>query len=85
MIECKYSFYDLFRAAYKKEPTIEEIAHFENLSQEEKNDQIKVWAHDADWDTQDIQGDDGVMYRAFAPTFNPEEVSKKLSQYGIKQ
>ena len=84
-IECAYSFTDLFRAAFKREPTIEETAHFTNLSQEGKNKLVKEWAKQAAWETQDKQGADGVVYTAFAPTFNPKtdmgELMNELEQY----
>lgn len=83
-IECNYSFFDLFRAAFKREPTIEEIAQFENLDQESKNKQVKGWAEKAVWQTKDKIGSDGKTYTAFAPTFNEEEDVNDLSQYGVR-
>lgn len=82
-IECNYSFFDLFRAANKREPTVEEIAHFENLIQEKKNDLVKQWAHEAAWEIRDKIGDDGITYRAFAPTFTPGEDVNDLTKFGV--
>lgn len=81
--ECPYSFYDLFHAAYQRQPSIEEIAHFENVSQDGKNELIKQWAEVAGWEIQDRQGEDSVVYTAFAPTFNPEGEIEKLAEFGI--
>ena len=83
-IECAYSFYDLFAAAFKRRPTIEETAHFENLSQEKKNGLVKEWAREAAWETKDKVGSDGASYTAFAPTFDPGTDPNDLSKYGIK-
>lgn len=79
--ECDYSFYDLFAAAYRRQPTIEEIAHFTNLSQEKKNILIKTWAQEAAWETDDRLAADGQIYTAFAPTFNPDEDPNDISKY----
>ncbi len=84
-IECNFSFFDLFRAAFKREPTVEEIAHFENLPQSGKNELVKEWAQEAAWETQDKMGSDGQLYTAFAPTFNPGEDVNDLSKYGVKR
>lgn len=84
-IECAYSFYDLFHAAYQRQPSIEEIAHFENLSQSGKNELVKQWAEVAGWETEDRTGDDEQIYTAFAPTFNPEQEMEKLAEFGIHE
>ena len=82
-IECDYSFYDLYRAAFKRQPTLEQIAHFESLPQSGKNELVKQWAAAAAWETQDKVGSDGVTYTAFAPTFNPEEDVNDLTKFGV--
>jgi hypothetical protein len=84
-IECAYSFFDLFRAAFKREPTIEEIAHFENLPQSGKNEMVKQWAAAAAWEAQDRVGTDGQTYTAFAPTFTPGKDVDDLSEYGVEK
>lgn len=66
-IECNYSFWDLFKAAHKREATIFEKKKFKKLNQNEKNDQVKKWAQIAGWETVTRQGTDSITYLAFAP------------------
>ena len=84
-MECAYSFFDLFRAAFKREPTIEEIAHFQNLPQPGKNEMVKQWAKEAAWEIQDRLGAEGEIYTAFAPTFIAGEDANDLSKYGVEK
>lgn len=65
--ECKFSFWNLYKAAQGKEISKEEKNNFINSSQEEKNNKIKKWVAQAQWTCEDRIGSDGMTYTAFAP------------------
>ncbi|MCC6476455.1 hypothetical protein IT157_05300 [bacterium] len=62
---CCYSFADLFRAAFGREPEQTELDQLYALSQDERNRVVKEWAALADWETREVVGTDGVMYVSF--------------------
>lgn len=68
-IECAYSFADLYKAAFKKEPSQQELANLYALPQNERNLKVKEWASLAGWETKERLGSDKVFYSAFAPKF----------------
>lgn len=70
--ECKYSFKDLYAAAYNKQPTADELQGLYALPQEIRNGIVKQWAEKAGWGVEDRLGTDGVNYTAFCPTFKED-------------
>ena len=65
--ECAYSFWDLFDAALKRQPTPEEKKKFLEMTQKERNDVVKELANKAGWGIDDRIGSDGQLYTAFCP------------------
>jgi len=66
-IECSYSFWDLFVAAFQREPTDNQRYEFGILTQHERNRRVKLWAQKAGWGVEDRIGSDGNLYTAFCP------------------
>lgn len=64
---CRYSFDDLHNARFGRVMTISEKQNLFTLSQDERNRVVGEWAEKAGWLTQDVVGDNGVMYRSFMP------------------
>jgi hypothetical protein len=64
---CAYSFADLFRAAFGREPLRDELDKLYALPQTERNRVVREWAEKAGWTTEAIRGTDGVMYTSFGP------------------
>ncbi len=64
--ECKYSFWDLYKAAFRLEASEKVKNTFYNLSQEMKNSTVKKWAEKAHWLVEDRIGSDGITYTAFS-------------------
>lgn len=67
--ECNYSYADLYRSAYGKNPTELILKKFTQLPQSGKNNLVKKWAKKAKWQTRRRKGYDGKLYIAFAPNF----------------
>jgi hypothetical protein len=65
--ECAYSFWDLYQAALKRQPTEVEKKKFFALSQTERNALVKDLAEKAGWGIDDRIGSDGQIYTAFCP------------------
>lgn len=68
-IECAYSFTDLYRAAFGREPDAIAMAEFGRSSRQQRNTLVTRWAQLAGWETKDKVGSDGQVYTAFAPKF----------------
>ena len=69
MIECNYSFQDLYKAAFKRAPNKAELIKFSKLSLPKRNKILKEWVNLVGWETQEKLGTDGEIYIAFAPQF----------------
>lgn len=65
--ECNYSFFDLYEAAFGRKISLKEKMAFQQLSQEEINDLVLVWAEEAGWKTTKKRGSDNKIYRSFHP------------------
>lgn len=77
-LECNYSFADLFKAAHERTPTSDELSHFHEMSQIERNILVTAWAENAGWYTKDKKGTDGCIYTAFAPFSLENETRNKI-------
>lgn len=64
-LECNFSFKDLYNAALGKDMDPLEIQAFNSVSQEERNEKVKLWADMAGWTTEERIGSDGRVYVAF--------------------
>ena len=64
---CDYSFADLYRAAYGREPDARELAELFGRSRAEINAVVKGWAEQAGWRTREVIGSDGATYVAYWP------------------
>jgi|GEM_PF-1024552 len=62
---CKFSFEDLFQASFGRTMTALEKSELYQLSQEKRNQKVGDWAHQAGWQTDQRQGNNGVTYTAF--------------------
>ena len=60
---CKYSFQDLMIAA-KECPN---LGHIKQMSQQERNKEVRRLCEKAHWYFQDVKGTDGIIYTAFSP------------------
>jgi len=69
MIECDYSFQDLYKVAFKRAPKKVELGKFSKMPLGKRNEVIKKWSRLAGWETQEKFGTDGNLYIAFAPRF----------------
>jgi hypothetical protein len=65
---CAYSFADLYQAAHGRPPSTEQLEDLYALPQELRNDEVRQWAKQADWTTEDVKGGDGLIYTSFGPT-----------------
>lgn len=68
-IECAYSFWDLYRAAFGKDASRKTKAKFYSMSQNMRNREVESWAKLANWQIDKRLGTDGEIYFAFAPSF----------------
>ncbi len=68
-IECVFSFNDLYKAAFGKQPGELELKSFTSLNQKQRNGLVEKWARQAGWQTKEKLGSDGKIYLAFAPKF----------------
>ncbi len=66
-ISCNFSFWDLYKAAFKKNPSKKLKKDFQNLSQIEINKHVLIWAKKAGWQTEERIGSDKKIYLAFFP------------------
>lgn len=64
---CKYSFDDLYKAAFKKGLNEIEKKKFQGMSQENINRIVQQWADKAGWNTAIKKGGDKKIYLAFYP------------------
>lgn len=64
---CAFSFADLYRAAFRAEPTREQLAELYAFTQEQRNTVVREWVKLAEWETTDVRGTDGVLYASFGP------------------
>lgn len=64
---CRFSFDDLHLARFGRVMTGDEKDALYALSQNERNKKVGEWARDCSWVTEDITGDDGIVYRSFMP------------------
>lgn len=69
---CKYSFDDLFLARFGRVMTSEEKAELYSLTQGKRNEKVGEWAQEIGWQTEDIIGQEGIVYRSFWPGTNTE-------------
>lgn len=65
--ECDYSFWELYVAAFNKNPSDEEKEEFHQLPQFRRNMKVKEWAKLAGWKTIRRIGSDFKIYIAFYP------------------
>ena len=65
--ECKFSFDDLYKAAFGKSLTNKEKLKFKKLSQKEINILVSSWAKKTGWKTKKKKGTDGKIYLSFYP------------------
>lgn len=70
--ECAFSFDDLYKAAFGKDPDPALKASLTSLPQEKINEAVREWAKMAGWQTRQRKGTDGKDYTAFAPAFPGE-------------
>jgi len=66
-IECNYSFYDLYKAAYGHRIPLKEKRELQKLSQDKINDLVVIWAKVAGWKTKKKKGTDKKIYLSFYP------------------
>ncbi|MBI4054472.1 MAG: hypothetical protein HY397_04040 [Candidatus Doudnabacteria bacterium] len=69
-ISRNYSFADLYRAAFDKEPSKKELLDLFSSPREQINATVKTWAGRAGWQTEERVGVDGQNYLAFFPKYN---------------
>lgn len=67
-LECKFSFDDLYKAAFGKSLVFKKKKKLQSLSQEEINGLVSFWAQKAGWMTKAKKGRDGKVYVSFYPT-----------------
>jgi hypothetical protein len=53
--------------AAKRLPTYRAVNELYNLTQEQRNIQVKKMCKDAGWYWEDVESSDGVVYTAFSP------------------
>lgn len=66
-LSCNFSFWDLHKAVFGKNPTSKFKKEFMNLPQDEINECVKDWASKAKWRTEKRRGTDNKIYIAFFP------------------
>lgn len=66
-MECNYSFYDLYKAAFGHKVPLKEKIAFQKLEQSEINLLVLEWAKEAGWATRKKKGMDGKIYISFHP------------------
>lgn len=64
---CQYSFDDLHLACFGRVMTDVERNALYALPQDGRNEVVGDWAREAGWKIDDVNGDDGVVYRSFMP------------------
>ena len=64
---CKYSFDDLHQARFGRVMTAKERRELYSLTQEKRNERVGEWAEKIGWQTEDIVGKEGTVYRSFWP------------------
>ncbi len=62
---CGYSFSDLYRAAYGRDPDPEELERLYRLPRAAINATVREWAQLAGWETREVVGSDGEVYVGF--------------------
>lgn len=65
MLECNYSFEDLYKAAFGRKISEKKKKEFQTLTQKEINDLVNRWAQKAQWKTNKRKGADGEIYISF--------------------
>lgn len=68
-VECAYSFWDLYKAAFGQDAPEEYKQKFFSMSQNKRNREVAEWAEKANWQLDRRLGTDGEIYLAFAPVF----------------
>lgn len=68
-VECRYSFWDLYEAAFGKKVDAEYREEFFSMSQNKRNREVEKWAEISNWQVEKRIGTDGLTYFAFAPSF----------------
>ena len=66
--ECKFSFDDLYKAAFGKSLTSKEKKKLQSLPQEDINTLVCKWAKEAGWKTKKKKGNNGKIYISFYRT-----------------
>lgn len=71
--ECDFSFLDLYKAAHKRNATEKFVKKFNRLTQDKRNDLVRIWAKKAGWGVKDKMGNDNLVYTAFCPLWKKNE------------
>ncbi|MEX0672705.1 MAG: hypothetical protein WDZ82_01145 [Candidatus Paceibacterota bacterium] len=66
-LECNYSYKDLYKAAFGKEPTFADLKVLKNLPYPTRERVVQNWIERAGWISKTVHSDDGKSYRMFKP------------------